>query len=222
MNLPEMADTDGERLSPACRTVLRLAQVALPQGFPGGASQSLRRGLRVWLTALSTKPESAPGSPHNMPSEERGLEKSCPRAGHQTLGQPTALKVCHRRGTHREEAGEPGRIARHKVRRSLCAQPTCTTTGSASVPGLRRRSYTGSWRSPSGPRHGPSSVHCRVRRQTPAGPSGPSWWGCAASRNEFPPAARRLGRAVPCSPSVARHPPPGSNAAPRGSCRRRS
>src|ERR1017187_6996586 len=129
MNLPEMADTDGERLSPACRTVLRLAQVALPQGFPGGASQSLRRGLRVWLTALSTKPESAPGSPHNMPSEEGGLEKSCPRAGHQTLGQPTALKVCHRRGTHREEAGEPGRIARTKYAGPSWSQFIGTTLG---------------------------------------------------------------------------------------------
>src|ERR1035437_4061606 len=52
MELLEIANTAGRRLSPACQDSPSACPSRTARAFQRCASQSLRRGVRVWLTAL--------------------------------------------------------------------------------------------------------------------------------------------------------------------------
>src|SRR5450756_1060886 len=52
MDSLEIANTAGRRLSPACQDSPSACPMGTARAFQRCASQSLRRGVRVWLTAL--------------------------------------------------------------------------------------------------------------------------------------------------------------------------
>src|ERR1035437_7965802 len=57
MDLLKIANTAGKRLSPACQDSPSACPSRTARAFQRCASQSLRRGVRVWLTALVLLPK---------------------------------------------------------------------------------------------------------------------------------------------------------------------